>query len=286
MTALHRLIVVLAVLAGTTIGAPPAFAAGTPGYCPDDTGVTVIIDFQQLGGSTIIRCAPGKQASGHAALRAAGINITGTARWGEAFVCRIEGKPGSDTEPCMDTPPASAYWSYWHAPNGGGWTYSQLGVLNRTPPPGSFEGWSFSKDRTAESNPAPRIAPKRPNPQQPPRTNQPPPGNPPPPGGNPPPGGQPPPGANPPPSSETPPPSGEPTSATTPPSTSDTPTSSSAPPSTSEGLAWTGGVEAEKPKPEQGFPLSTALGIGAVAVLVLGAGLLAWRRRRNADNPS
>lgn len=135
---------------------------GTPGHCPDADGVTVVIDFQELGGDTIIRCAPGDQETGHSALVNAGIEIEGTNRWGESFICRIEGKPGPEDEPCIDTPPASAYWSYWHAPNDGAWTYSQWGVMNRTPPPGSFEGWSFSKDRTEDTNPPPRVAPVRP----------------------------------------------------------------------------------------------------------------------------
>ena len=113
---------------------------GSPGHCPDADGVTVVIDFQELGGDTIIRCAPGDQETGHSALVNAGIEIEGTNRWGESFICRIEGKPGPEDEPCIDTPPASAYWSYWHAPNDGAWTYSQWGVMNRTPPPGSFEG--------------------------------------------------------------------------------------------------------------------------------------------------
>jgi len=146
--------------------APSAHAVdtskGTPGYCPDANGVTVIIDFQELGGTTIVRCARGEQATGHAALKNAGIEIGGVARWGESFICRIEGKPGPNSEPCIDTPPASAYWSYWHAPNGGAWTYSQWGVMNRKPPLGSFEGWSFSKDKTETTNPSPRIAPRRP----------------------------------------------------------------------------------------------------------------------------
>lgn len=135
---------------------------GTPGYCPDSDGVTVVIDFQELGGDTIIRCAPGDQETGHAALINAGIEITGTNRWGEAFICRIEGKPSPESEPCIDTPPASAYWSYWHAPNEGAWTYSQWGVMNRKPPLGSFEGWSFSLNRSADTNPPPRVAPVRP----------------------------------------------------------------------------------------------------------------------------
>ncbi|GAA4892160.1 hypothetical protein LX16_2053 [Stackebrandtia albiflava] len=135
---------------------------GTPGYCPDANGVTVVVDFQELGGDVVIRCAPGDQATGLTALKNAGIQITGTNRWGEAFICRIEGKPGPAEESCIDTPPATAYWAYWHSPDGGDWSYSRWGVTNRKPPPGSFEGWSFSKDKNETTNPPPRIDPVRP----------------------------------------------------------------------------------------------------------------------------
>jgi hypothetical protein len=134
---------------------------GRPGHCPDVNGVTVVIDFQQLGGGMIMRCAVGDQPTGHTAIKNAGFQITGVQRWGEAFVCRIEGKPGPDTERCVNTPPVSAFWSYWHAPNSGDWTLSQDGLMSRKPPLGSFEGWSFSKDRTQSTSPPPRVAPVR-----------------------------------------------------------------------------------------------------------------------------
>ncbi|WP_216311799.1 hypothetical protein, partial [Streptomyces nanshensis] len=152
---------------------PPASAAtshavdlravkGSSGYCKDSDGVTVVVDFQELGGGTVVRCARGSQSTGLSALKNAGFGITGTNRWGEAFVCRIEGKPGAESEPCIDTPPTSAYWSYWHSSNGGTWKYSQSGVTNRTPPKGSFEGWSFSKDKSESTSPPPGVAPRRP----------------------------------------------------------------------------------------------------------------------------
>lgn len=156
---------------GVLMGTPaPAAAQGHAGYCPDDNGVTVVVDFQQLGGGTVVRCATGPQTSGLAALQNAGFSVEGTLRWGLAFVCRINGKPGADTEPCIDTPPASAYWAYWHAPNGGTWTYNQAGGTSRTPPPGSFEGWSFSMDNPPDGNPPPRVPPQRPEPPPPPPT--------------------------------------------------------------------------------------------------------------------
>ncbi|MCZ7423582.1 hypothetical protein O7605_29160 [Verrucosispora sp. WMMA2121] len=153
------------------IGPGSAAAAGSAGYCPDAGGVTVVVDFKELGGGTVVRCARGDQATGLAALKNAGFQITGTLRWGEGFICRIEGKPSTSAEKCVDTPPASAYWSYWHAPNGGSWTYSDKGVLNRKPPAGSFEGWSFSLNRNADNAPRPAVAPTRPAP--PPRTTPP-----------------------------------------------------------------------------------------------------------------
>ncbi|WP_408058075.1 hypothetical protein [Verrucosispora sioxanthis] len=167
-----RLAIAIAVAAASVLlGPSPAAAAGSAGYCPDAAGVTVVVDFKELGGGTVVRCAPGDQATGLAALKAAGFQIAGTLRWGEGFICRIEGKPSASTEKCVDTPPASAYWSYWHAPNGGSWTYSDKGVLNRKPPSGSFEGWSFSLNRNADKAPRPAVAPARPAPA--PRTTPP-----------------------------------------------------------------------------------------------------------------
>ncbi|MFD9906297.1 hypothetical protein, partial [Streptomyces sp. NPDC059063] len=154
--------------AGLGLGrAAPASAVdtgrGRPGFCPNGNGVTVVVDFRELGGTTIVRCAVGSQETGLAALKDAGIDVTGTNRWGESFICRLEGKPGTEREPCIDTPPTKAYWSYWHASNGGRWTYSQYGATYRTPPKGSFEGWSFSLNRSEGRAPAPRVAPRRPS---------------------------------------------------------------------------------------------------------------------------
>jgi hypothetical protein len=160
-----------------TATAPPAAKAidqtkGHPGFCENDTGVTVVVDFQQLGGTTIVRCNPQPtRGTGLDALKGAGFQIAGVRRWGEAFVCRIENRPtateelpvnGSYQESCVDTPPASAHWSYWHAGNNCQWEYSQWGLKNRDFTPGGFEGWSFSLNATADTNPKPRIAAVRP----------------------------------------------------------------------------------------------------------------------------
>jgi LPXTG-motif cell wall-anchored protein len=171
---------ILAVVATVAPAAAPATAVamapgGLPGFCPSADGVTVVVDFNELGGGVVVRCAEGAQKNGLAALENAGFTVAGTQRWQKAFICRIEGKPGADTEPCLNTPPASAYWSYWHAPNGGPWDYSDFGVLNRVPPAGSFDGWSFAKDKAASAVPPPGIAPRRPVSPVKPTTKTPPP---------------------------------------------------------------------------------------------------------------
>ncbi|MFI6588623.1 LPXTG cell wall anchor domain-containing protein [Embleya sp. NPDC050493] len=314
-------ILLLPATAQLTVDAPAAHAVdtgrGTPGFCPDGSGVTVIVDFQELGGTTIVRCAPGDQATGLAALKNAGIRIAGVARWGEAFVCRVEGKPSANVEPCIDTPPASAYWSYWHAPNGGSWTYSQWGVLNRKPPVGSFEGWSFSKNKTETSNPPPRVAPARPAPKptpnapeperprpEQPRPEQPRPEQPKPeqsgPAGNPPAAdgtGTPDTGSRPVdplvpgpgvagnPMETEPPPAAPPivdpstTAVGTPPETG-APAAGQPSGTTPAGATWTGGEELARTGADSAMPITTLIGIALLAVLCAGAAFTVVRRRR------
>jgi hypothetical protein len=162
---------------------------GTPGYCPDKKGVTVVVDFNQLGGGIVVRCAPGPVGSGYTgldALQDAGFSPEGTARWGMQFICRIAGEPAADQklpikgdpnykEKCVDTPPAQAFWSYWYAPNGGSWTLSSQGPTSREAIAGGFEGWSFSLNHSQDSAPPPGIAPQRPRqpPHSPPPTTPP-----------------------------------------------------------------------------------------------------------------
>ncbi|HEY2060229.1 MAG TPA: hypothetical protein VGH57_17815 [Amycolatopsis sp.] len=144
-------------------GAGPAAATvpgkGTAGYCPDATGVTVIVDYQDLGGDTLIRCAPGPQENGVTAMQNAGLDLAGAGKYGLALICKIEGKPADQS--CSGMPPESASWSFWTATNGGKWESSQVGVQGWKPPAGSFEGWSFAHNKAFADYPPPRTAPVR-----------------------------------------------------------------------------------------------------------------------------
>jgi hypothetical protein len=274
-------VVVLVVTAGAGFVPAPAQAAGTAGYCPDGNGVTVVVDFHELGGGVVIRCAPGDQATGVSALRNAGFSMAGTVRWGDGFVCRIEGKPAVASDPCVDTPPPTAYWSYWHAPNGGSWSFSDRGVANRKPPPGSFDGWSWSKNKTEATSPRPNATPTRPAAPPPPPANGG--GGAPPGGGAQPPGGTQPgatqpgaaqPGATPPGAA-----SGVPTPGATSAGPGDPSGSAPGTAGSSPGTAPVTDV-ATRPTSSEGMPTGTLAGLGLLLAFGAAAGFTVWWRRR------
>lgn len=166
--------ITLATAGGGLISAAPAHAVTNyDGYCKDSTGTTVVVDFRQLGGGVAVRCAmsplPGS-GTGLSALQGAGIPITGTQRFGNAFICRLYNKPSAARslpiagnsgykERCLNTPPTAAHWSYWYADNGASWSSSSLGVAGHSAIRGGFEGWSFTLN---SADAAPRLNPTRP----------------------------------------------------------------------------------------------------------------------------
>ncbi|MBA2551401.1 MAG: hypothetical protein H0V13_10200 [Nocardioidaceae bacterium] len=149
------------------------------GKCRTRKGVTVVVDFQKLGaykghsGRTVVRCAKGptRGRSGLWALKRARLEPRGTAQYGSAFICRIQGRPaprerlrirGSGyQEKCIRTPPKEAFWGYWRAKAGGSWKYSRSGASTTTVIRGGFEGWSFSL-RAQGNHPKPGVRPRRP----------------------------------------------------------------------------------------------------------------------------
>ncbi|MFD9888377.1 hypothetical protein ACFWY9_03485 [Amycolatopsis sp. NPDC059027] len=155
--------------AGAVTSAAADQGKGSPGYCQDGAGVTVIVDFGDLGGEPVVRCAPGDQPNGVTALQNAGFTVTGSQRFGLAVACRIDGKPGPDAESCAAMPSATDFWGYWNGANGA-WVSSQEGAMTHKPALGGFEGWSFWRGKSFGTNPPPRVAPVRPA-QQPATTS-------------------------------------------------------------------------------------------------------------------
>jgi hypothetical protein len=132
-----------------------ATLAGTAGACPTRTkGVTVAVDFTAFGGKVQVRCAPGTPTTGIEALQQAGFTPAGTAQYGLAFVCRINNLPSTAQQACTTTPPANAYWAYYHANKGATtWTYTSVGALSYKPAQGSIEAWAFGNSAKPSKTP-------------------------------------------------------------------------------------------------------------------------------------
>src|SRR5690242_8034048 len=111
MRLLVRLVAVVGLVAGGLVlpgGAAQAAA------CPGTSGVTVVIDY---GSSTTTACAPGDPSSAMSALKSVA-TVVSPQRYPGQVVCRINGVPSAASDPCMQMPPANAYWAFYHAPRG------------------------------------------------------------------------------------------------------------------------------------------------------------------------
>ncbi len=119
------------------------------GSCSTTSGVIVAVDFSHFGGNVERGCSP-TPTTGYQALQNAGFAGTGDEHDGPAFICRITNpatgiaEPPPSDDPCITTPPTTAYWSYWHADAGQNtWTFSRQGPMGYEPPPGSADAWTF-----------------------------------------------------------------------------------------------------------------------------------------------
>ncbi|MFJ6405575.1 hypothetical protein ACIQK9_08605 [Streptomyces hydrogenans] len=155
----------VAAFAGTT---SPAGAAPQPmGRCTTSSGVVLAVDFSHWGGPIYRSCGT-TPTTGYELLNQGGWRTAGTGHDGPAFICRIgySGHQGGRQYPtpqqddCVLTPPASAYWSYWHAdPGQNTWTYSQLGAMLYKPRPGSVDLWIFGGTDIEGTKGRPTVTP-------------------------------------------------------------------------------------------------------------------------------
>ncbi|RSS84311.1 hypothetical protein [Streptomyces sp. WAC06614] len=155
----------VAAFAATTA---PAGAAPQPmGQCTTSSGVVLAVDFSHWGGPVYRSCGT-TPTTGYELLNQGGWATTGTGHDGPAFICRIGysgyqgGKqyPTPQQDDCVLTPPASAYWSYWHAnPGQNTWEYSQLGAMLYKPKPGSVDLWIFGGTNVEGTEGKPTVTP-------------------------------------------------------------------------------------------------------------------------------
>ncbi|MGW3335093.1 hypothetical protein ACWDF9_31675 [Streptomyces rubiginosohelvolus] len=157
-------------LTGAAALAPAGQASAAPqpiGRCTTSSGVVLAVDFSHWGGPVYRSCGT-TPTTGYELLNQGGWRTTGTGHDGPAFICRIGysghqgGKqyPTSQQEDCVLTPPASAYWSYWHAdPGENTWEYSQLGAMSYRPRPGSVDLWIFGGTNIEGTKGRPTVTP-------------------------------------------------------------------------------------------------------------------------------
>ena len=127
------------------IGGSLAFAGvvdTTPAFAADVAcdGVTVVVDFTDIGGEIEVGCAEGAQDSGRAALLAAGFTATDSL---PGFLCAIDSMP----DPCPEVFDGS-FWSYWHTTAAGEWESYQVGADSSTPSTGEIDGWRYNDGTT------------------------------------------------------------------------------------------------------------------------------------------
>lgn len=179
MTRFVRLAAATVLVAAAGLTAPaPAYAAA----CSTSDGVSVVVDFHELGGGLQQVCdAVGGGQKASSLFPDNGFPLDYVQRQ-PGFVCRVSDAPADD--PCVNTPPANAYWGVWWSDGtSSGWTYSSVGVGSLTIPDGgsvalSWNGSSAksppgaSPPQHSTQEPTGKPAPAKPPPTQP---SQPPP---------------------------------------------------------------------------------------------------------------
>ncbi|MYX30135.1 hypothetical protein GTY75_26495 [Streptomyces sp. SID8381] len=160
-------VLALTVAAGAATAAPAGAAPQPMGRCTTSSGVVLAVDFSPWGGPVYRSCGT-TPTTGYELLNQGGWATTGTGHDGPAFICRIGysgyrgGKqfPTPQQDDCVLTPPASAYWSYWHAnPGQNTWEYSQLGAMLYRPEPGSVDLWIFGATNIEGTEGRPTLTP-------------------------------------------------------------------------------------------------------------------------------
>ncbi|MDQ1461282.1 MAG: hypothetical protein QOI08_2766 [Actinomycetota bacterium] len=126
-------------------------AADPIGNCTTTSGTIIAVDFGHWGGPIVRGCGV-NQPNGYALLHAAGFSTAGDNHDGPGYICRIGNQafgagtqyPTPAQDPCIVTPPSTAYWSYWYATSGRNtWSYSNVGALGGHPQPGEVDLWVF-----------------------------------------------------------------------------------------------------------------------------------------------
>jgi hypothetical protein len=122
--------------AAVVVAATPLPAgAAAPGEQSGCDEVTVMVDYDDLGGEPLLRCAGAGSAA--EAFDEAGVRLDFLPQQ-PGFVCRVDGLP--DGGPCFE---GDAYWSLWWSDGSEEWTYATLGVTSLEIPAGGAVAFAW-----------------------------------------------------------------------------------------------------------------------------------------------
>jgi hypothetical protein len=143
---------------GFLLAGPVGRAGADPiSSCSTTSGVVIVVDFSAFSGAINRQCDPDITSSttAYSAMNTEGFATQGDSHDGDAFVCRINDLPSPAQDPCVNTPPTSAYWAFWIAgPGQTSWSVSPLGAMSLAPRPGSTELWAFGSGSTPSFPPS------------------------------------------------------------------------------------------------------------------------------------
>ena len=166
---IRRLLPAVVVIAGG-IAMPMATSSARAadsyeGPCVDNVGVTVVVDFQELGGGVNVRCAPGPVTSGLDALDKAGILWEGRA----SSPGSCAGSPGYRGPTVRRAGDTTGYCLLDVLGGAAAATGATAALVRPAQAAAGFDrGWSFALDKVAVDVPPPRFTPPAPIPGQPP----------------------------------------------------------------------------------------------------------------------
>ncbi len=156
-------------VAVTGILAAPAVANAVPAQaaaaCRTSSGVTAIVDFDELGGGVTAGCDSngGGQAASQV-FRDAGYTLEYSQQPGmNGFVCKIQSKPADG-----DCAANDAFWSLWWSDGRSGrWVFSSQGVGTIDVPDGGYVAFAWheggGRAEPPAVNPTPHIQPVEPS---------------------------------------------------------------------------------------------------------------------------
>lgn len=141
------------------IAVAAAFALGAVGFTVIQNQnvdcVTLYVDYGPLGEATpSTECIPvSGKTNALDFLAAAGFTTEGTQEYGNAVLCRLNGKPDQVAETCVSMPPAEAYWAVLIKEHellpipfntAGEWGWAQTGINEVYLEPGDAIGLVFA----------------------------------------------------------------------------------------------------------------------------------------------